>query len=84
MPSFSLEGELHHESMLPHLYSSADIKRMFPEIEDMGEIRLAEITGNEGMGAAEPTTGRRKVVRRNIGIGGKRIEKASENCRSEQ
>ena len=30
LPTFSLEGELHDESMLPHLYSNDEIERMFP------------------------------------------------------
>ena len=33
LPTFSLEGELHDESMLPHLYSSDEIERMFPQIQ---------------------------------------------------
>jgi hypothetical protein len=33
LPTFSLEGELHDESMLPHLYSNDEIERMFPQIQ---------------------------------------------------
>jgi len=33
LPTFSLEGELHDESMLPHLYPNDEIERMFPQIQ---------------------------------------------------
>ena len=33
LPTFSLEGGLHDESLLPYLHSSTEIKRMFPEIQ---------------------------------------------------
>ena len=33
LPTFALEGEIHDESMLPHLYSSDDVARMFPQIQ---------------------------------------------------
>ena len=107
LASYSLEGELHDESRLPHLHSRFEISRMFPEIqaapiqpnaEDWipSADRDQEARGHGGAqagrelavrghgGAAAQTTDRRKVVQRNIGTGGKMVEKVSENCRSVQ
>ena len=105
LPTFSLEGELHDESMLPHLYSSDEIERMFPQIQaapvqpnaedwipsadrdhdsrEHGGAQAGRDLGARGHGRAAVTTDRRKVVRRNIGTGGKNVENVSENCRSD-
>jgi len=105
LPTFSLEGELHDESMLPHLYSSDEIERMFPQIQaapvqpnaedwipsadqdrdsrEHGGAQAGRDLGARGHGGAAVTTDRRKVVRRNIGTGGKKVVKMSEICRSD-
>ena len=99
LPTFSLEGELHDESMLPHPYASAEIERMFPQIQaapvqpnaedwitsaDRGQVerehggaQAGRDLGVRGHGGAAATTDRRKVVRRNIGIGGERARKVN-------
>ena len=77
LPTFSLEGELHDESMLPHLYSSLEIERMFPQIQAAPVQPNAEVWIPS---AAARTTDRRKAVRRNIGTGGKRVENVSDIC----
>ena len=99
LPTFSLEGELHDESMLPHLYSEDEIERMFPQIRaapvqpnaedwipsadrdhdsrEHGGAQAGRDLGARGHGGAAATTDRRKVVRRNIGVGGERARKVN-------
>ena len=58
MQTFSLEGELHDKSRLPHLHSSAEISCIFPKSElrrfnpmpKTGFPAPTEIKVNESMG----------------------------------
>ena len=52
------------------------------EYEDMGAQADRDLGERRHGEAAVPTTDRRKGVQRNIGTGGKRLEKVNENCRS--
>ena len=77
--TFSLEGELHDESRLPHLHSEIDINKMFPEIlaapiqpnaEDWNpNVSRGEGEKNEGMGELQRR--HRTDGRRHGGISGK-------------
>ena len=73
LPTFSLEGELHDESLLPHLHSNAEIKRMLPEtqaapIQPDAEDWIpapTEIKENKNAGALRPAE-----ITVNEGMGG--------------